>query len=219
MNSAGRYSWIRFSLLALLLAATLGLLRAREREEILPSHSSLADFPATLGDWRGSDLEMSAGVRETLGPGEFLFRDYVNMRQRQVANLFVAFFPSQRQGDTIHSPKNCLPGSGWIPTQSSRSWITLQDGRSIEVNKYLVEKGTDRAVVLYWYQSHGRVTPSEYKAKYHLVADSIAMNRSDGAMIRITTFPASGESIPNTEARAVQFAQLAVPLLENYIPR
>jgi len=219
MNSVAQNSWFRFSVLALLLAATFGLLRAREREEVLPPRGNLTTFPVSLGDWVGRDLAMSPGVLESLGPGEFLFRDYSNVSQRHLANLFIAFFPSQRQGDTIHSPKNCLPGSGWIPLQSSRAWITLQDGRSIEVNKYLVEKGTDRAVVLYWYQSHGRVTPSEYKAKYHLVADSIAMNRSDGAMIRITTFPAKGESIPDAEGRAVQFAQLAVPFLDAYIPR
>jgi EpsI family protein len=158
-------------------------------------------------------------VLEVLGPGEFLFRDYVNMSEKRVTNLFIAFFPSQRQGDTIHSPKNCLPGSGWVPTQSLRKWITFQDGRRIEVNRYLVEKGSERALVLYWYQSHGRVTPSEYKAKYHLVADSIAMNRSDGALVRITTFPGNGESVADAEARAQRFAQLAAPLLDSYIPR
>jgi EpsI family protein len=219
MNSASRSSWFRFSIAVLILAATFGLLRAREREEVLSRRDNLAAFPMSLGDWVGSDLAMSPGVLETLGPGEFLFRDYVNVKQRRLANLFIAFFPSQRQGDTIHSPKNCLPGSGWIPVQASREWITLQDGRRIEVNRYLVEKGTERAVVLYWYQSHGRVTPSEYKAKYPLVADSISMNRSDGAMIRITTFPANGESIPDADGRAVQFAQLAAPFLDSYIPR
>ena len=137
-----------------------------------------------------------------LGPGDFLVRDYFNPSQREVANLFIAFFPSQRQGDTIHSPKNCLPGAGWVPTESSRIWIEGRDGRKIEVNRYLVEKGGERALVLYWYQAHGQVIPSEYRAKYHLIADAMMMNRSDGALIRVATILRNGESASNAEARA-----------------
>ncbi len=217
--SAVTRSWTRFLVLAVLLAATFGLLRARDREEILPTHETLSKFPLQLGQWRGKDLPLSPETREVLGPGDFLVRDYFNPSQREVANLFIAFFPSQRQGDTIHSPKNCLPGAGWVPTESSRIWIEGRDGRKIEVNRYLVEKGGERALVLYWYQAHGQVIPSEYRAKYHLIADALMMNRSDGALIRIATILRNGESASNAEARAVSFAQLTLPLLDNYIPR
>lgn len=218
MNSIGR-SWARFSLLALLLISTLGLLRARDREEVLPNHASLRDFPLSLGDWHGKDLQMSTEVLEVLGPGDFLLRDYFSASHRRATNLFIAFFPSQRKGDTIHSPKNCLPGSGWVPVESTRMWIGGQDGHKIEVNRYLVEKGSDRALVLYWYQAHGRVTPSEYKAKYHLVADAIRMNRSDGALIRISTPLKNDESIPEAETRIIRFAQMVEPLLDSYAPK
>ena len=218
MNSIGR-SWGRFSLLALLLVATVGLLRARDQEEVLPPHTTLRRFPLSLGDWHGKELQMSTEVLETLGPGDFLLRDYSSASQRRAANLFIAFFPSQRQGDTIHSPKNCLPGSGWVPVESTRIWIDGQDGHKIEINRYLVEKSSDRALVLYWYQAHGRVTPSEYEAKYYLVADAIRMNRSDGALVRISTLLEKGESIPEAESRAIRFAQLVEPLLYSYIPR
>ena len=218
MNSIGR-SWIRFSLLALLLAATIGILRARDHEEVLPPHNNLSGFPLILGDWQGKDGKIDADVLETLGPGDFLFRDYFNIPRQQANNLFIAFFPSQRKGDTIHSPKNCLPGAGWIPVQSARIWIVGQGGQKIEVNRFLIEKGSDRALVLYWYQAHGHATPSEYRAKYHLVADAIAMNRSDGALVRISTFLQNGESLTHAEARAIAFAQLTLPLLDSYIPR
>jgi EpsI family protein len=218
MNSIGR-SWTRFSLLALLLVATVGLHRARDQEEVLPPHTTLRRFPLSLGDWHGKDLQMSTEVLETLGPGDFLLRDYSSASHRLAANLFIAFFPSQRKGDTIHSPKNCLPGSGWVPVESTRIWIDGQDGRKIEINRYLVEKSTDRAVVLYWYQAHGRVTPSEYEAKYYLVADAIRMNRSDGALVRISTLLEKGESIPEAEAKTIRFAQLVELLLYSYIPR
>jgi EpsI family protein len=218
MSSIGR-SWVRFSLLAFLLVATFGLLKARDREEILPAHSNLSGFPLTIADWHGKDLSMNSEILEVLGPGDFLLRDYFDVSQQQATNLFIAFFSSQRKGDTIHSPKNCLPGAGWIPVESARIWVDGPDGHKIEVNRYLIEKGSDRAVVLYWYQAHGQATPSEYRAKYRLVADAIAMNRSDGALIRVSTFLQHGESLSHAEARDIAFAQLAMPLLDRYIPR
>ena len=217
--SAISRSWMRFSLLALLLIATFGLLRARNREEVLPAHDGLKNFPLSLGDWQGRDLPISPETLEVLGPGDFLTRDYFNPAQHEIANLFIAFFPSQRQGDTIHSPKNCLPGAGWIPVDSTRIWLNGEDGRKVEVNQFILQKEGERALVLYWYQAHGHVTPSEYMAKYHLVADSIVMNRSDGALVRIATLLKNGESPSDAETRAVRFAQLVMPHLDNYIPR
>lgn len=217
--STNSRSWLRFGLLALVLLATLGLLRAREREEILPAHDRLSSFPSSLGLWQGRDLTILPETREVLGPGDFLSRDYFDPSHRQGINLFIAFFPSQRQGDTIHSPKNCLPGAGWNPTESTRIWINGPDGRQVEVNRYLVAKSGERALVLYWYQAHGRATPSEYAAKYHLVADSIAMDRSDGALIRVTTLLRSGENNSDAEGRVVRFAQVILPMLDRYVPR
>jgi EpsI family protein len=217
--SARSRSWARFSVLALLLFATLGLLRARAREEVLPARESLNTFPLVLGDWQGRDLPISPATREVLGPGDFLSRGYFNLSQEPAVNLFIAFFPSQRQGDTIHSPKNCLPGAGWIPVQSTHLWMAGQNGREVEVNRFLVGKGGERALVLYWYQAHGRITPSEYTAKYRLIADSIVMNRSDGALLRVTTLLRDGENPSDAEARAVRFARLAAPFLHRYIPK
>jgi EpsI family protein len=211
--------WVRFAVVAILLAATLALLMARDREEVLPPRSQLASFPSAIVQWQGKDLQTSAELAETLGPGEFLLRDYVNNEQRTAASLYVAYFPSQRTGDTIHSPKNCLPGAGWIPAETSHIWIEQPGGEKIEVNRILVTKGAERALVLYWYQAHGRVTPSEYGAKYYLVADAIRMNRSDGALVRIITFMKNGESVREAETTAIGFAQLVSPMLDSYIPR
>ena len=212
-------SWVRFAAAAILLAATLSLLMARDREEVLPPRSQLVNFPSSIGQWQGKDLQTSAELAESLGPGEFLLRDYVNKGQRTAASLYIAYFPSQRTGDTIHSPKNCLPGAGWIPAETSHIWIDQPGGKKIEVNRILVTKGAERALVLYWYQAHGRVTPSEYGAKYYLVADAVRMNRSDGALVRIITFMKNGESVAEAETTAIGFLQLVSPLLDRYIPR
>jgi EpsI family protein len=218
MNRTVR-SWVRFAVAAILLAATLSLLMARDREEVLPPRSQLVSFPSSIGQWQGRDLETSAQLAESLGPGEFLLRDYVNQEQRTAASLYIAYFPSQRTGDTIHSPRNCLPGAGWIPAETSHIWIDQPGGKKIEVNRILVTKGAERALVLYWYQAHGRVTPSEYGAKYYLVADAMRMNRSDGALVRIITFMKNGESVAKAEATAIGFSQLVSPLLDSYIPK
>jgi EpsI family protein len=212
-------SWGRFSLVTVLLAGTGLMIHARKQVEIIPSYKNLDEFPKVVGSLQGQDLPLSADVRQSLGPGEFLFRDYAAPKQARGVNLFVAYFPSQRTGDTIHSPKNCLPAEGWSPLESKQIWIENPDGAKVAVNRYLVQDDDDRAVVLYWYQAHGRVTSNEYWAKFYLVADSIRMARSDGAMIRIFA-PVDGQDDADAaERRAVQFAQQIWPVLDEYVPR
>lgn len=196
---------------------TFILVHARGSTDSIPPHRSLDSFPSTIAGWQSHDLPLSAEILETLGPGEFLFRDYVNISEPTQINLFIAFFPSQRAGDTIHSPKNCLPGAGWEPVESTH--IRIRNKTTHTVNRYLLEKGPNRALVLYWYQAHGRVTPSEYWAKFHLVADALQMNRSDGAMVRIILPLADGESAKAGENRATRFAETVLPMLDDYIPR
>src|SRR4029077_5978683 len=128
------------------------------------------------------------------------------------------FFPSQRTGDTIHSPKNCLPGSGWAPTQSGYTDLRRPDGSTITVNRYLIAKGSEQDFVLYWYQAHGRVTPSEYWAKIFLIADSIRRHRTDGALVRVVT-PIGNGTEESAEVRALEFTHQVLPLLDSYIPR
>lgn len=212
-------SWPRFLPVVFLLVATAVVLQARDRNESLPPHSDLSSFPSQMGDWRGRDVPFGPGELEVLGPGEFLLRDYVSSPSRPFVNLYVAFFPSQRSGDTIHSPKNCLPGSGWTPVQSSRIPVTRPDGATISINRYTVANGDNRDLVFYWYQGHGRVTPSEYWAKIFLVADAIRLNRTDGALVRVLTPIASPQEDRSAQARALEFIHEILPVLDRYIPR
>lgn len=195
------------------------LLQARQQVEIIPTHKNLSVFPSTFNQWQGKDLPLGPDVLQLLGPGDFLFRDYMNSTQPDSVNLFMAFFSSQRTGDTIHSPKNCLPGEGWSAIESGHIWLKNRGQSKVQVNRYLVEAGEDRAVVLYWYQAHGRVVSSEYWAKFYLVADSIRMARSDGAMIRVFAPVQENGDTAEAQRRAVQFAQELVPLLDEYIPQ
>jgi EpsI family protein len=153
----------------------------------------LAEFPKQIGEWR----MIQEGVldQETLNilkADDYLTRDYVSPSSTAAVNLYVAFFKTQRTGQTPHSPKNCLPGGGWVPSVSSIVGVPIP-GRPepIRVNQYIVSKGPSRDVVMYWYQSHGRVVASEYAAKIYVVADALRYNRTDTALVRVVV-PVSG---------------------------
>jgi len=121
--------------------------------------------------------------------------------------------------DTIHSPKNCLPGSGWSPIESRPITLSMPGHAPFPANRYVIAQGDSRRVVLYWYWAHNRGVASEYWAKYYLVADSIKMNRSDGSLVRITTPLSPGETADHAEQRLHPFVSDVLPLLETYIPR
>jgi EpsI family protein len=213
-------SSLRFVLAATLIASAAIFLQARGRNEIFPARLPLQSFPMQLSNWTGTDIAIQKDVLEVLGPGDFLLRVYQDPAEKQpFVDLFVAYFPSQRTGDTIHSPKHCLPGSGWLPVESSRVTLSLPGHSPFPANRYVIAKGDSRQLVLYWYWAHDRGVASEYWAKFYLVADSMRMNRSDGALVRITTPMYSGETAGAAQQRLLPFAGDVAPLLDNYIPR
>ncbi|MBZ5700330.1 MAG: EpsI family protein [Acidobacteriia bacterium] len=212
-------SWQRFLPAALILAAAAAFLQARDRNEVLPERQDLSSLPMQIKSWQARDLTLTPGELEVLGPGQFLLRDYASAAAEPPVNLFIAFFPSQRSGDTIHSPKNCIPGSGWAPIQSGRISVPRADGSAISINRYIVAKGTSRDLVFYWYQAHGRVTPSEYWAKIFLVTDAIRLNRTDGALVRVVIPIAGADGEGAALAGGLEFIHQLLPLLDRTIPR
>ena len=213
-------SRVRFVVAAVLMAATALLLQARSRQEVFPARESLNSLPSQFGPWTGHDIDLDQKTLDILGAGEFLFRDYQETGNSQPPiGLFIAYFPSQRAGDTIHSPSHCLPGAGWVPTQKQVVQISRPDGSSFPANRYVISKAGERELVIYWYQAHNRALASEYWAKYYLVADSIRMNRSDGALVRLITPMFHGESPNAAQARVLDLGSQLVPILDHYIPR
>ena len=212
-------SWQRFLPAVLFLSAAAVILEARDRNEVLPARGDLSSFPMQIRDWQAKDLTLSPGELEVLGPGQFLLRDYASAAVDPPMNLFIAFFPSQRSGDTIHSPKNCIPGSGWAPIESGRISVRRADGSTIWINRYIVAKGINRDLVFYWYQAHGRVTPSEYWAKIFLVRDAIQLNRTDGALVRVVTPITGADGEAAAQAGAMKFVSELLSSLDAYIPR
>lgn len=218
-------TWARVLPVLALLAATGLLLRSRGQAEILPTRHPLASFPVEINDWQGGVGKWQGGIvqipdwaLEVLGSGEFAERNYRRAPDEPSVDLFMAYFPSQRMGSTMHSPQNCLPGSGWTPVENSRVRLAIPEG-TMTVNRYIVAKGDARLLVYYWYQEHGRVVASEYWSKFYLVADSIRINRSDGALVRISTPIAPNEPITNAETRSQALIASILPILDQFIPR
>jgi len=209
----------RFILAALLIAGAGVLLQARARSEVFPPRLPLKQFPQQLNGWTGSDVPIDQDVLNILGPGDFLLRVYQSPQQSQYVDLFIAYFRSQRAGDTIHSPQHCLPGSGWAPVENKHIILNLPGHGPFPANRYLIAKGDSRQLVLYWFWAHDRGVASEYWAKFYLVADSIKMNRSDGSLVRITTPMYPGETADAAQQRVLPFAGEVSPLLDSYIPR
>ena len=214
------FGMLRFVLAVGLIALTAILLQARGRTEIIAPRTPLSSFPLQLGNWTGKDIPLDKDTLDVLGAGDFLVRGYRDPDGKlPYIDLFLAYFPSQRTGDTIHSPKHCLPGAGWAPEENDRITISLPGHSPFPANRYVISKAGARKLVLYWYWAHDRGVASEYWAKYYLVKDAIRMNRSDGALVRITLDMFPGESIDAAQQRLRPFTADVVPLLDDYIPR
>jgi EpsI family protein len=209
----------RFWMLVVMLIGVTLFLRSRTGAENVPPRRELASFPLQVGEWKGREFLISEDIREVLGDGDFLQRTYRRSPDEPYIEFFIAYFPTQRTGSTIHSPKNCLPGSGWLPIESAHVPLRRPDGVTISVNRFIIQRGTNRQVVLYWYQSHDRVEASEYWAKFFLVADAIRLNRTDAALVRFITPQASGESIESAQGRATSFIEVVLPILPEFIPK
>ncbi len=211
-----RQSWRLVAVLAII-AGTAAFLQAHRKSEIIPVPERMSSFPVTLGDWNGRDVPIDPEALAILGPGDFLNRVYYSSQGKGLVSLFIAYFPSQRTGDTMHSPKNCLPGSGWTFVSSGTTDVAT-GGHPLHVGRYIIGKGNERQFVLYWYQAHGRAVVSEYWAKIYLVTDSIRMNRTDGSLVRVITPMLPGEDEQAAEARAGMFVRQVAPSLNRYIP-
>lgn len=157
--------------------------------ERLPSRETLATTPVSLHGWQGRDMALDDDVLAQLGVDDYINRQYMAADAPPVA-LYVGYYASQRQGDTIHSPQNCLPGAGWRPVSAERTTVDL-GGRTIPVNRFIIQKGLDRQAVFYWYQGRSRVVANEFANKGWLMLDAARLRRTDGGLVRAITPVAS----------------------------
>jgi EpsI family protein len=208
----------RFWTVVLLLAGTALILRARGDSDLIPAREPLSQLPRAIAGWTGSDLPIDRETLDVLGAGDFLSRVYTGNGGASPIGLFIGYFPTQRTGVSIHSPKHCLPGAGWAFESSRSVDLNDADGKAHRVGEYIIANGEDRQFVIYWYQAHGRSVASEYMAKIYLVTDAMRMNRTDGALVRVIApiGPREGESV--AKARAEAFVAQLAPMLPRFIP-
>jgi EpsI family protein len=213
----------RFWIIILILISTVFVLQSRGDVDRVPYSEPISGMPQNFGLWTARDIPLTDDTLEVLGKGDFLNRIYIFQPPAGTAavppiSLFIGYFASQRTGQTMHSPQNCLPGAGW--TFDSQNYAEIQDinGKSYKVGEYVISNGETKQFVIYWYQAHGRSVPNEYVAKGYMVADAIRMNRTDGALVRVITQVLPSESLESAKARAIHFTQQMAPELPRFIP-
>lgn len=187
--------------------------------EAVPLTQPLAQFPASVGEWVATEEGViDQDTQDVVRADDYLNRMYTDRRNSASANLYVAYFKTQQTGQAPHSPKNCLPGNGWLATSAgTRELKVAGDAQPIRVNQYIVAKGPTKAVVLYWYQSRGRVVASEYTAKVYVVLDSFRYHRTDTALVRVVVGIANGDEQQASDTAAHFVEAFFNPLL-HYLP-
>jgi EpsI family protein len=177
----------------------------------------LKDFPKQIGGWEqaGADQQFDNDTLSVLRASDYLLRDY-RTEDGRVANFYVGYYASQRDGATYHSPLNCLPGSGWIMSDPARITITPKGKAPFVANRYLIQNGDHKDLLIYWYQGRGRAVASEYWGKIYTLLDSVRLRRSDGAMVRVT-IPVGPSETTAREAAADLAANISTVLPE-FIP-
>jgi len=200
----------------LMLGAALVASGGRQRD--LPLRSPLGSaVPSSLASYASEDLVMSPEQRRVSGVTDYLARIYrpSPSEQSDVFSVYVGYYESQRNGRTMHSPRNCLPGAGWEPLVGGREVIETAGG-PVEVNRYVLQNGEARALVLYWYQGRGRIEASEYAVKWDLLRDAALLGRSDEALVRLMV-PIHGSESEATRLAVVAAGQL-IPAVDAALP-
>jgi len=211
-------STLRFALLLVAIVAVGVLVNAWSYlGEAHVDRQPFKNFPEQLGEWRKSkpDEIIDEPTMKVLRASDYLLRDFRRPDGR-VANFYVGYYASQRDGASYHSPLNCLPGSGWQLSEPDKVNISLPDGRRFAANKYVIRNGDDQRLMIYWYQGRGREVASEYWGKIYTVIDSVRLRRSDGAMVRVTV--PLGNSEPAALESAKDLSAKAAAALAEFVP-
>jgi EpsI family protein len=222
MPADNHSGWLRYKylgVLTLVLVVQATLFYAASRGEKVPVGKQLTLFPTELQNWQMvQDTPIEQEILDQLKADDTLNRMYVDTRSRVGVNMFVAYFKTQRTGQSPHSPKNCLPGTGWEQVATGFVDVPVNgQPQPIRINRFVVSHGDDKSVVLYWYQSPRRVIASEFSAKLWLVMDSIRYRRSDTALVRVTV-PVLQNDAQGATREGVSFIETLFPVLKHYLP-
>ena len=206
----------RMIVVGVVLLISSWVVRVAGHDAPVAMRQSFAKFPDRLGNWDGEDARFSAKIEHKLGVTDYVSKIY-RAGPQQAAHLYVGFYGSQKHGEMVHSPKNCLPGNGWYIARRDTTLLDIAPYRPFAVNSYIVENGIERQLVVFWYQqSGGRIVVNEYLGRVYLVIDSLTRRRSDASLIRVSV-PFDGDPAAAAEtARA--FLRVAYPAVMEFLP-
>jgi len=199
----------------ILLGASL-LFHSVSHGEPIILRQPLHDLPFAFANWTGQERPLPDQVVQKVGVTDYTSRLYVRAADAPV-DLYIGYYASQRTGDMIHSPQNCLPGSGWDPIESGYAAIPIPGRSDIVVNEYVIQKDQVKQLVFYWYQSRGRVIASEYAGRFWMMADAISRNRTDGSLVRLITPMNDGKA--TALSRLLGFTQTIFPRIDALLPK
>jgi EpsI family protein len=207
---------LRFKLSLGLLIGAFILIHFRPTDMVRPVPVPLEELPWTISDWqaRGSE-SLDPKALEILQVSDYLLRRYTDTAGDSLS-LFIGLWASQKKGAQIHSPLNCLPGSGWMPKDSVMVEVPLHDPPGkMSVNCLQVEKNSSRQIVFYWYQYQDKAIAGEIPARLQMIKNSLFRNRTDAILIRIVS-PLNGDQ-PRVKPEILDFiAELHGQILRMY---
>jgi exosortase D (VPLPA-CTERM-specific) len=209
-----------FVVAIILLAATAVLSKGVEFREKIPIAKSFNQFPTEIGEWKGTRQTMEQQYLNVLFFSDYIIADYRNSQGKEVS-FYVAYYDSQRKGESIHSPESCLPGSGWVFRQSGTTNIALAGSNpgSVSVNRAFMEKPGVKELVYFWFPMRGRVLTKLWEVKVANFWDALTKQRTDGALVRVITPVYQNEKIEEAEGRLAGFTIEIVPILNGFLPK
>ena len=189
-----------------------------ERPEVVPTRAQFADFPLQMGEWNGERSTLDPTILDALQLDDYLLADYRGSDGMPV-NLYVAYYQSQRNGMSVHSPRRCIPGGGWEIRSFERHMLRPDAGlEGWPVNRVLIEQGDNKALVYYWFEERGRRLTNEYSVRWYLFWDALVHNRTDGALVRLVVSVPKDASVESLDARLAKFASTAESPLSRSVP-
>ncbi|BBA32362.1 EpsI family protein [Methylocaldum marinum] len=208
-----------WSVFGLSVAALVGAQFLQHRSELVPSRAEFIDFPMQLADWTARRETMEQQYVDALKFDDYILANYTREGSIPV-NFYSAYYANQRKGESIHSPRSCIPGGGWQikSLETVNADVSGVGGNPLRINRLVIQKGDDRQLVYYWFQQRGRNLTNEYSVKWYLFWDALTLNRTDGALVRLTTYLPRGEDLAKGEARLDAFLSVLQPQLSRYIP-
>lgn len=202
---------------ALVIAVALTGALLPERVDAAPARQDFTRLPMSEGQWTGSRGALDGIYLDALKLDDYVLADF-NASGRPPVNLYVAYYSSQRKGESVHSPRSCIPGGGWRILGITARDIAIEGASHLAVNRVVIERGDLKQVVYYWFDQRGRVLTNEYLVKWYIFWDSLTRNRTDGAMLRLTVPVLAGQSETDADRALEEFARTLVPRLRPYIP-